>query len=103
MIKRSGNSVLCIGNDPVHLNLRCSLSEGDTVGMCSVPAAVTKGSSGLVRKWLMRLSWISTMTALKRPSSRVRAENDCGPKYRSLFWWQTGTPWRRGPLPRRTR
>ncbi|MFZ0864715.1 MAG: response regulator [Candidatus Sulfotelmatobacter sp.] len=25
MTKRRGNSVLCIGNDPVHLNLRCSL------------------------------------------------------------------------------
>jgi len=23
--KRSGNAVLCIGNDPIHLNLRCSL------------------------------------------------------------------------------
>lgn len=25
MIKRRGKTVLCIGNDPVHLNLRCSL------------------------------------------------------------------------------
>ncbi len=25
MNKRRGNSVLCIGNDPIHLNLRCSL------------------------------------------------------------------------------
>lgn len=25
MTKRSGNAVLCIGNDPIHLNLRCSL------------------------------------------------------------------------------
>ena len=25
MIKRGGKTVLCIGNDPVHLNLRCSL------------------------------------------------------------------------------
>jgi CheY-like chemotaxis protein len=25
VIKRGGKTVLCIGNDPVHLNLRCSL------------------------------------------------------------------------------
>ena len=45
MIKRSGNSVLCIGNDPVHLNLRCSLLKENGWNVLSAGS----GHEGVIR------------------------------------------------------